>query len=99
MHRLIAHAPDKVQTLLVDAGAISDLDYSAACALDDLCKTLHEQGVRVVFARVSSYLRADMLRHGILGVLGEQNVFATLHEAIATVRPAPVAPRVTPAIP
>ena len=99
VHRLIAHAPDKVQTLLVDAGAISDLDYSAACALDDLCKTLHEQGVRVVFARVSSYLRADMLRHGILGVLGEQNVFATLHEAIATVRPAPVAPRVTPAIP
>ena len=87
VRRLIAGAPDKVQTLLVDAGAISDLDYSAACALGELCKTLREEGIRVVFARVSSYLRSDMHRHGIFDLLGEQNVFTTLHEAIAAVHP------------
>ena len=87
VRRLIASAPDKVQTLLVDAGAISDLDYSAACALGELCNTLREQGIRVVFARVSSYLRSDMHRHGIFDVLGDQNVFSTLHEAIAAVHP------------
>ena len=87
VRRLIAAAPDKVQTLLIDAGAISDLDYSAACALGELCGNLHDQGIRVVFARVSSYLRADMHRHGIFEVLGESNIFATLHEAIVSVHP------------
>lgn len=87
VRRLIAAAPDKVQTLLIDAGAISDLDYSAACALGELCRNLHDQGIRVVFARVSSYLRADMHRHGIFDVLGESNIFATLHEAIVSVHP------------
>ena len=48
---------------------------------------LKAQGIRVVFARVSSYLRADMHRHGIFEVLGESNIFATLHEAIVAVHP------------
>jgi hypothetical protein len=40
----------------------------------------------VVFARVSSYLRSDMDRHGVTAVLGETQIFTTLHEAIAAVR-------------
>ena len=99
VRRLIARAPDKVQTLLVDASAISDLDYSAARALGELCRMLREEGIHVVFARVSSYLRSDMQRHRIIEVLGEQNIFSTLHEAIAAVHPehsASLAPRPTP---
>ena len=98
MRRLIAGAPDKVQTLLVDAGAISDLDYSAACALGELCKTLREEGIRIVFARVSSYLRSDMRRHGVFDVLGEECVFSTLHEAIAAVHQNPASSQAPPAI-
>ena len=60
---------------------------------------LREEGIHVVFARVSSYLRSDMQRHRIIEVLGEQNIFSTLHEAIAAVHPehsASLAPRPTP---
>ena len=40
----------------------------------------------MVFARVSSYLRSDMDRHGITAAIGETQIFTTLHEAIAAVR-------------
>ena len=96
--RLIAAAPDKVRTLLVDAGSISDLDYSAACSLVELCKTLREQGTRVVFARVSSYLSADMHRHGVFDILGVDCIFTTLHEAIAAVHQKPASSQDPPAI-
>lgn len=80
---LVAAAPSPVRWLVVDAGAISDLDYSAARSVRDLVGDLGEAGVSVAFGRVAPYLRADMERHGIVAVLGEGRVFASLHEAIA----------------
>jgi SulP family sulfate permease len=40
-----------------------------------------------MFARVNTYLRADLDRHGISAKLGEARIFATLHEAIDATRP------------
>jgi sulfate permease, SulP family len=83
---LVQRAPTPVSWLIVDAGAITDIDYSAAQSVLDLLHELHRQGVHMVFARVSSYLRSDMDRHGITAVIGETRIFGTLHEAIAAVR-------------
>jgi SulP family sulfate permease len=83
---LIEHAPTPVRSFIVDAGAITDIDYSAAQSVRDLLDDLRHKEVSVVFARVSSYLRSDMDRHGVTAVLGETQIFATLHEAIAAVR-------------
>ena len=83
---LVAKAPHPVRALVVDASAITDIDYSAARAVRDLCAELRNDGVRVVFARVSPFLRQDMDRHGITGAIGEGNLFATLHEAVDAAR-------------
>jgi sulfate permease, SulP family len=83
---LVDHAPTPVRSFIVDAGAITDIDYSAAQSVRDLLNDLRHKGVNVVFARVSSYLRSDMDRHGVTAVLGETQIFTTLHEAIAAVR-------------
>ncbi len=83
---LVQHAPTPVRSFIVDAGAITDMDYSAAQSVRDLLDDLRPKGVNVVFARVSSYLRSDMDRHGVTAVLGETQIFDTLHEAIAAVR-------------
>jgi len=82
---LVERAPSKVRRFIVDAGAITDLDYSAAQSIRTLLDDLHRQGTRVWFARVSPYLRSDMERHGVAAVLGEAAIFAKLHEAIAAV--------------
>jgi MFS superfamily sulfate permease-like transporter len=83
---LVDRAPTPIRCFVVDASAITDLDFSAASAIRDLLADLTARNVTIVFGRVSPYLRADMDRHGITAVAGADHVFATLHEAVATVR-------------
>ena len=83
---LIEHAPTPVRWFVVDAGAMTDMDYSAACSLRDLCDDLKHFGIKLAFGRVNAYLRADMKRHGITSVIGEAFIFSTLHEALTTAR-------------
>ncbi|MCC8394670.1 SulP family inorganic anion transporter [Paraburkholderia sp. MMS20-SJTR3] len=82
--RLIDRAPHPVRWFVVDASAITDLDYSAARSVGDLCTQLKKSGIEIVFARVNRYLRADMDRHGITPVIEERCIFGTLHEALRT---------------
>ena len=83
---LVEQAPTPVRWLVVDAGATTDLDYSAARDLRDLCKDLKARGVGLALGRVDAGLRADLERHGILAAVGADAVFPTLHEAIALAR-------------
>jgi sulfate permease, SulP family len=83
---LVAQAPTPVRWFVVDAEAITDLDYSAARSIHELLDDLARQKVGMMFARVSPYLRSDMDRHGVAAALGETRVFTTLHEAIAAAR-------------
>ena len=79
---LVARASHPVRWFIVDAGAITDMDYSAAQSIRDLLKELEQEGVGVIFARVTPYLQSDMDRHGISDALGKTRIFTTLHEAI-----------------
>jgi SulP family sulfate permease len=83
---LVKCAPAPVRWLVVDAGAITDIDYSAAKSLCDLLGDMAARKVAVVFGRVNSYLRSDMDRHGITATVGAARVFPTLHQAIAFAR-------------
>jgi len=83
---LVEHAPTPIRWFVVDAGAITDIDYSAAQSIRDLFDDLAHQGVGIVFGRVSPYLRSDMDRHQITVTIGETRIFTTLHEAIVAVR-------------
>ena len=83
---LVEHAPTPVRWFIVEAGAITDLDYSAARSIRELLDDLAHQKVDMIFARVSPYLRSDMDRHGITAAIGEARIFTTLHEAIAAAR-------------
>jgi MFS superfamily sulfate permease-like transporter len=82
VRRLVAHAPAPLRYFVVDAAAITDIDYSAARSVRTLIEDLQKGGVRIIFGRVNAYLRADMDRHQITAAIGAQNVCATLHEAL-----------------
>jgi len=84
---LVDKAPASVRWFVLDAGTVTDLDYSAARTVCDLLGELTAKNVDVMFARVNTYLRADLDRHGISAKLGEARIFATLHEAIDATRP------------
>jgi SulP family sulfate permease len=80
---LIAQAPAPVHWFVVDAGAITDIDYSAAQSIRALIEDLRRQNVGMIFGRVSPYLRQDLDRHRLTDALGAAQIFTTLHEAIA----------------
>ncbi|WP_233863280.1 SulP family inorganic anion transporter [Paraburkholderia adhaesiva] len=87
VRHLVDHAPTTVRCFVIDAAAITDLDYSAGRSVGDLCESLSNRGVKVIFGRVNRYLRSDMDRHGITRVVGAENLYTTLHEALAAARP------------
>jgi MFS superfamily sulfate permease-like transporter len=82
---LVEHAPAPVRWLIVDASAITAIDYSAAQSVRDLFEDLKAAGVELVFARVSVYLRADMDRHCLSDAIGPERILPTMHEALALV--------------
>ena len=86
LRALVDGASPPLHGLVVEASAVSDLDYSAAQSLRQLIAELQQRGIVLAFGRVSPALRADMQRHGIAAVLGEQHLHATLHEALADAR-------------
>ena len=83
---LVDCASTPVRWFVVDASAITDIDYSAAQSIRDFIEELKRRDVQIVFARVSPYLRSDMDRHHITDAVSEEWIFTTLHEALAAVR-------------
>jgi MFS superfamily sulfate permease-like transporter len=82
---LIAAAPSPVRHFVIEAGAVTDIDFSAGRTLRDLVSQLKEKGIDVVMGRVSAELRADLEQHGIAEALGAENIFQTLHQALEAV--------------
>jgi SulP family sulfate permease len=83
---LVAPAPTPVRWLVVDAGAITNVDYSAARTLQQLHQDLVRDGVTVVLVHVEGDLQADLDRHRLTDVIGRRCIFATLHQALVTIR-------------
>lgn len=83
---LIRTASSPVRCVVVDACAITDIDYSAACLLRNVLQELQTQSVLVVFGRVNPFLHEDMDRHGISIVVGEGNIYPQLHKAVEAAR-------------
>lgn len=81
---VVRHATPPVRSLVVDAGPITRVDYTAARVVHQLKDHLASRGVLLAFAHVGD-LRADLDRHGLTEVIGPDKLFDTLHEALAVV--------------
>src|SRR5215467_1526739 len=79
-------APTPVEWFVLDASAVTDIDYSAAGIVRELLADFASRRINVAFGRVAPPLRADLERHGVAAALGENRIFASLHEALAMIR-------------
>lgn len=82
---LVDKAPAPVRRLMIEADAITNVDYTAARVLLGLLDECRTRGIRVVFARVSPSLRSDMDRHHVTAAVGADGLFATRHEALIAI--------------
>jgi MFS superfamily sulfate permease-like transporter len=84
--------PSAVRWVVVDAEAMTHVDYTAAQMVIQLKKDLTEAGIELAFARVPWDLRSDFDRHHLTETIGTAMFFNRLHDAIAAFegRPKPV---------
>ena len=79
---LVGPEPSPVRWLVVDAGAITHVDYTAARVVRELQKELDRKGVTLVFAHVRADLKPDLDRHHLTEVIGPTRIFDHLHPAM-----------------
>jgi MFS superfamily sulfate permease-like transporter len=75
-----------VKWLVVDAGAITSIDYSAARVVEQLQRDLHHLGVTLVLVHAEPSLLNDLRRHRLQDVIAAGHVFETLREALSSIR-------------
>ena len=83
---LAASAPSPLHWLIVDAGAITHVDFTAARVVRDVQKDLSADGTGLVLAHVQSDLKPDLERHHLTEAIGPRRIFDSLHEALAALR-------------
>lgn len=83
---LVHRAPTPVRWLIVDAGAITSVDYSAARVLRVLVDDLARGGVTVLLVHAEASLLGDLRRHRLTDVAALGRAFDTLREALAVIR-------------
>ena len=84
VHHLVGVVPSQVRWLVVDAEAITNIDYSAARTVRRLHQDLLSEGTVLAFARVSPSLQSDLARHGLVDAIGQAHIFFRLHDALAS---------------
>lgn len=81
--KVIGPVPSTVRWVVVDAEAITNIDYSASRAVMKLAQRLAESKISLGFARMSPNTRRDFDRHHLSQVIGQSMVFDRLHDSIS----------------
>jgi MFS superfamily sulfate permease-like transporter len=71
-----------VRLLALDAAGMNDLDFTGAKALREVLDELDSAKVDVAMARVGDHVRIGLERSGLLGKIGESNLFPSLDAAV-----------------
>jgi sulfate permease, SulP family len=82
VHKLIDAAKAAVRMVVLDCGAMFDLDVTGAETLEELDRELDERGIVLALAEPHAPMRRVLRRSGLLHKLGDENVFATVGESI-----------------
>jgi sulfate permease, SulP family len=80
--RAVGPVPSPVRWVVVDAEAMTHVDYSAARVVMELRKSLADAGVVLAFARVPWDAKADFDRHHLTEAIGPERIFNRLHDAL-----------------
>jgi sulfate permease, SulP family len=81
--RLIHDSPSPVRWLVVDATAITGLDFSAGRAMAELQQDLAEAGVVLALVVVPVRHHAELERMGLIDLIGCNRIFESRHACLA----------------
>ena len=89
MQGLVEHAPDPVRWVVLDAGSIDDVDYSAGVSLAGLIDYLQARQITFALARADTGLLHTLEHYGLRKRIPDNRHFASLSDAVAAFRAEP----------
>jgi len=81
--RLVHDSPSPVRWLVIDATAITGLDFSAGRAVAELQRDLAKAGVVLALVVVPVKHQADLERMGLIDLIGATRIFDSRHACLA----------------
>lgn len=88
---LVGEGAPNVRWLVVEAGAVSDIDYSGGETVKQVINELQARGVHFAMADIAPGVRELLDRYGITELVGEDAYFATAGDATAAFHASPSA--------
>ena len=82
VRKLVHESPSCVRWLVIDAGAITGIDFTAGKAVRELHQDLAKDGVVLALARVQLKPRGDFKRMGLIELIGANRMFDSRHACI-----------------
>jgi len=86
VRKLVNDSPTPVRWLVIDCGAITDMDFSAGRAVMDLHQDLSEAGVVLALSRLQIRPQGDLERMGLVQLIGANRIFDSRHACIEAYR-------------
>jgi SulP family sulfate permease len=82
VRRLVDTASEPLRLVVLDADAVSDIDYTGLEALRCLASDLRERGVTIAIARASHLVHHDLKRGALLEQFGPEQLFTSVEQAV-----------------
>lgn len=82
INRVIKKAEKPVTSVILDAGSMSDIDYTGAASLRKIAQQLQVDDIRFVLAHASPRLQKLLHDYELTEVIGPENIYSTLREAM-----------------
>ncbi len=79
---VVKGAKQPTHTVVLDAGGINDIDYTAADTLRHLANKFSADDIRLCLAHVSPGLLDVLTRYNLIDIIGRHNVYPSLESAI-----------------
>jgi len=86
VRKLVSHSPVPVRWLVIDARAVTELDYSAGRALVELHEDLSRAGIVLALIVVELLHKGHLERMGVLDLVGADRIFESRYDCIAAYR-------------
>jgi MFS superfamily sulfate permease-like transporter len=82
VRRLVDTASEPLRLVVLDADAVSDIDYTGLQALRCLASDLRDRGVTIAIARASHLVHHDLKRGALLEQFGPEHLFTSVEQAV-----------------
>jgi MFS superfamily sulfate permease-like transporter len=86
VRKLVDRPPSPVRWLVVDARAVTEMDYSAGRALAELQQDLSRVGVVLALIIVPVRHQGNLERMGLVNLIGANRIFQSRHACIQAYR-------------